>query len=729
MSVRLIAAYTKHDLRGSTRFVAAALTPRDTRRVSEYTHAVRFRVSHRRFLFVLAALFSLPYASCRRAADDGSTRSSSVLSPSAKVGASAGALVHRKPRPTLPDPDGLPAADALPPERRAIQVVNGEERVVDADVARARGLTLVELGDDWAPALFDDGAGPGGAVLPNRYRYVFTGLAADRADGDGQALEPGEKNYLELYGVPPTLGVLRARFLADAARTCDPTFDVAKMLAVDEITTWGATTEQKELAKHRARGLRLEAARAKLGAESLEALAAADPRHAREVKAQRRMEAEREAFAEVEKRLACEGTLDLAKHKAGAYDTLMRKAMLDFQLENALQDQADLRRGTFEVLARPLLVNDFATLRRVLGERAIHAGRFVEDGSSKATYAGADGARHVVPDLATAATDAVMARLGLEEPEDALAFFQRHAARDFRGLRVAVRLPPLPEYHTAEMELSAEIDRGDVWYDFPYDDQGVRRPQPRQHFPTFTLFTKWRGERVPLVRWRTTIGGWRSEVAADGQEYLRWKGSDVGKRVWRHIVTTPVWIPPASSPLGSMVKEKKVNGMFVKVTNYDETGPGYLSAYGLAAAIHEQVIKGPEGITYYDNGIRTHGSFDYMSLRGRFSHGCHRLYNKLAMRLFSFVLGHRRVRAIGSIPLGFRRVFYSQGEVFEMRLPSRGFYYELDPPLPVEVLEGRIRGQLTKPVAGYVPKPGVKYVSPPPSVSNSPEARAGGDSP
>src|SRR5205085_6564148 len=124
-------------------------------------------------------------------------------------------------------------------------------------------------------------------------------------------------NYLELYGVPPTLGVLRARFLADAARTCDPTFDTAKLLAVDEIPTWGATTEQKELAKHHLRGLRLEAAREQAGLESFEALADAEPRYAKDVKAHRRTEDERAAFAEVEKRLACEGTLDLAKHKAG----------------------------------------------------------------------------------------------------------------------------------------------------------------------------------------------------------------------------------------------------------------------------------------------------------------------------------------------------------------------------------------------------------------------------
>jgi hypothetical protein len=680
-------------------------------------------------LALAAVLACFAAGACRRG-DEASRHAPIVSSPSENNGASKAPPVHRAPKPksTAPDPDALPAAAAdLPPERRAIQVVNGDERVVDAEAARARGLTLVDLRDDWAPALFDDGAGPNGAVLPNHYRAIFTGLASDRKDGDGQPLEPGERNYLELYGVPPTLGVLRARFLADAARQCDPTFDTAKLLAVDEITTWGATTEQKELGKHRARELRLEAARGQAGAESLEALAEADKRYAKDVKAHRRMEAERAAFAEVEKRLACEGTLDLAKHKAGVYDTPMRKAMFDFQQEHTVYDQADLKRSTLEALARPLLENDFAALRRVLTERAVHAGRFVEDGSSKATYPGSDGARHPVPDLATAATDAVMARLGLDTPDDALAFFQRHPARDFRAMRVAVRFPPLPEYHAAEMDLSVEIDRGDVWYDFPYDDKGARQPQPRQAFPLFTLFVRWRGERVPIVKWRTTIGGWRSELASDGQEYFRWKGSDVGKRVWRHIVTTPVWIPPASSPLGSMVKEKKVNGMFVKVTNYDETGPGFLSAYGLVAAIHEQVLKGPNGTTYYDNGIRTHGSFDYMSLRGRFSHGCHRLYNNLALRLFTFVLQHRRAHTLGSIALGFKRDFWWKGDVYEMRLPSRGFYYELDPPLPVEVLEGRIMGERQKPIAGYVRKPGVVYATAkPPAASDSPESRAGG---
>jgi hypothetical protein len=653
-----------------------------------------------------------------------------------------------RPRPSLLAADVLPAAGDLPPERRAIQVVGGVERTVDVEAARARGLTVVDLSDAWVPSVLDDHPGPKG-ILVNPYRAIYLGLAADRTDGDGQPLAAGERNYLEMYGIPPSLSVLRRRFLEDARRACAQSYDPETLLAVDEVRTWGASTEAKELSKQAARAARVEAAREAAGAATLEALADAapkagskpDPKLTKDVKEAIRFAAERAAFAEAEKRLVCEGLLDPAKHKTGSYDTAMRTAMLAFQQKQAVMEQADIKRPTLEALARPPLENDLLALRRVLTERAMHAAGTLEDGSvadddrpggalGGPTYLGADGGRHLVPDLATPSLDGVLQALGIATADDAVAFFRGTARADFAWLKVAARLPPLPEYYGPAMELSAEIDRGDVWYDFPFDAKGQRLPQPRERFPTFTLYVKWRGEKVPLVRWRTTVGGWRSELASDGQEYYRYKGSDVGPRVWHHIVAAPVWIPPASSPLASFVKEKRVNGIYQRVTNYDETGPGFLSAYGLAAAIHEEMRRGPEGPTFFDNGIRTHGSFDYLSLRGRFSHGCHRLYNVQAMRLFSFVLAHRRMRVAGSIPLGFRRIFYSQGEVFEMRLPSRGFYYELDPPLPVNVLEGTIKGQLQKPIAGYVRKPGVTYVSSKiPTASTSPDSRAGGDAP
>ncbi|WP_410970337.1 hypothetical protein, partial [Salmonella sp. SAL4458] len=72
-----------------------------------------------------------------------------------------------------------------------------------------------------------------------------------------------------------------------------------------------------------------------------------------------------------------------------------------------------------------------------------------------------------VPDLVGEATQALLARLGLETPGDALAFFRRRGKDDFKAMKVAVRFPTPPPYYAPHMALSAEIDRGDVWYDFP----------------------------------------------------------------------------------------------------------------------------------------------------------------------------------------------------------------------------------------------------------------------
>ena len=272
-----------------------------------------------------------------------------------------------------------------------------------------------------------------------------------------------------------------------------------------------------------------------------------------------------------------------------------------------------------------------------------------------------------------------------------------------------------------------EIDRGDVIYDPLYNAAGKETNQSRHRFPSFTLRVKWQGQTIPLVKWRTTIGGWRSDLAADGYEYYRYKGSDVGPRVWRNIVSGPVWIIPPSTPIRTMVKDKTVNGSSQMVVNYDETGPGYLSAYGLVAAYN--VVPGRDGKPDWDNGVRVHGSAEYLSILNpnAFSHGCHRLMNHLAERMFSFVLQHRNVHIEGEKRLGFQRQFLWKDDVYTLRLPTRGFWYTLDPPLQVNVLEGNIIGKVRKPVVPYVEKPGVKYPpGPPPAPPDTPEGRAGG---
>ena len=130
----------------------------------------------------------------------------------------------------------------------------------------------------------------------------------------------------------------------------------------------------------------------------------------------------------------------------------------------------------------------------------------------------------------------------------------------------------------------------------------------------------------------------------------------------------------------------------------------------------------------WDNGIRAHGSSEYLSMYSSegYSHGCHRLPNHLAIRLYSFILRHRPMRILGDQPVNIARQFLLGDDVFEIRVPSRGYQYLLEPPLPIDVLEGEIKGTLKTPILTYVPKPGVRYPGPPPAVPNSAEGRAAG---
>jgi hypothetical protein len=644
--------------------------------------------------------------------------------------AQPGARTSETPSPTPQVPTTEPGRT----DQQAFVVHDGKETWIDAEAAERSGYSIIDFSDDWTPFIFAEQKAADGTVLHNRYRRVFIGLANDTLDEDGEPLPANEKNYLELYGVPPSFGVLRARFLADEQQTCHASINQDKLEEVETIAYVAPekmkVEDQKTAKLHR----ELEDARHKAKAATLAELAEKDPTFAVKVKAYERRVAEKAAMAEVEKRLACEGMFKKGqRHATGVYDDGMRMAVRRFQQKNMIYEANYLRSKTMDALARPPLANDYAAFMRVLREHVVAATGVVEDGSVEGksgppTYTGKSGKPVALRNLVDELTQATAEQLGFGTQEGALAFFKRHPAADFRRLRAAVKLPALPEYYAPDMDLSIVIDRGDVWYDLPWDAKGVRHPQPRKRYPSFHVYLKYNGQRILLARWRTTVGGWRAEQASDGYEYFRYKGSDVGPRVIRNIVAGPVWIAPESTPIRSLLKMKDVGGSWQRVVNYDELGPGYLSAYGLVAGYFVQ--PGKNGRPDWDNGIRAHGSSDYLSIYSSegFSHGCHRLPNHLAIRLYGFILRHRPMRVLGDQGMGFARQFLAGEDVFEVRLPSRGYSYQLDPPLPVDVLEGDIKGTLKTPVMTYVPKPGINYPGPPPPVRNSDEGRAGASS-
>ncbi len=627
------------------------------------------------------------------------------------------------------------AAPAAPADTggKAFVVHDGRESWIDAEAAARSGYTIIDFSDDWTPFIFAEQKAADGTVLHNRYRRVFVGLANNTLDEDGEPLPAGEKNYLELYGIPPSFGVLRARFLSDETETCQAKISQEKL---EEVETIAYVAPEKMKAEERKMArLRhdLEEARRKNHAATLAELAEKNPSLAPKVKDYERRQAEKAAMTEVEKRLACEGMFGKStRHTTGVYDDAMRLAVRRFQQKNMIYEANYLRSKTMDALARSPLTNDYAAFRRVLRERVVDKLGIIEDGSvdgksGPPSFTGKSGKPVAMRNLVDELTAAAAERLELGTEEAALAFFKRHPASDFRHLRAAVKLPDLPEYYdpnNPNMDLSIVIDRGDVWYDLPWDEKGVRHPQPRKRYPSFHLYLRHNGQRILLTRWRTTIGGWRAEQASDGYEYFRYKGSDIGPRVIRNVVAGPVWIAPESTPIRSLLKMKSVGSSWQRVVNYDELGPGFLSAYGLVAGYFVQA--GRNGRPDWDNGIRAHGSSDYLSIYSSegYSHGCHRLPNHVAIRLYGFILRHRPMKALGDQGMGFARQFLAGDDVFEIRLPSRGFSYQLEPPLPVEVLEGDIKGTLKAPVLTYVPKPGINYPGPPPAVRDSGEGRA-----
>jgi hypothetical protein len=92
---------------------------------------------------------------------------------------------------------------------------------------------------------------------------------------------------------------------------------------------------------------------------------------------------------------------------------------------------------------------------------------------------------------------------------------------------VAIRLPPLPAYHSAKMDLRAEIDRGEVVLARPkLDKEGHKKWHPPvSDRPTLTLYARVGKGEVALGRWPTTIGGWKTIEKSDGSMALKYKES------------------------------------------------------------------------------------------------------------------------------------------------------------------------------------------------------------
>ena len=165
------------------------------------------------------------------------------------------------------------------------------------------------------------------------------------------------------------------------------------------------------------------------------------------------------------------------------------------------------------------------------------------------------------------------------------------------------------------------------------------------------------------------------------------KASPVGRFYWRDLVAAPAWFPPPTTPDRELVR-RGASGRWT--ADEDAVGPGYRSAYGLVALLHNRALVTSAGATdFHDVDIRTHGSGNYRSILRGGSHGCHRLFNHLAIRLGGFLLAHTETMRQGTIDQRYQRTLHWKGRSVKIRAETRGYRYELVSPVPVDVLPGR----------------------------------------
>lgn len=607
-----------------------------------------------------------------------------------------------------------PVVDTRPPPMHSpvpLYEAGAIARNVDAATARENGLMVLDLGEEWTPYLFSERDSDDEPRMANDYRQTYLALARGEFPENYHGERARADKYLEIYGIMPTLGILRQRMERTRGATCEATLDMEPLRAFDGFLSYTSRDEGRNFAR-RFRSLEsaVEGLARAQGVESVDDIddtRVRDSRVLRQLAEYRRQAPRAFAIRAIQQRLECEGYFeDKGEWARGGFDWATHEALAEFERRHRVYGWGTLSRETRAELLRSPLEGDQESVVRVLTERAMHAAGVLEDGTTTGHYRDASGVEREIPNLEARIRAIVIEAFGLESPESTLAFLEGLGELPADGAHlVALPMPELPDYYTANMDLSVEIDRGDVWYEFPYDEQGRERAQPVDRRPRITILTTWNGQRIRLARFGTTIGGWRGEQI-DGRLWWRYKNSPVGEVVWHQIVAAPVWLPPESTPPRSLFRRTGRRGRDAYRPNYHETGPSYASAYGLVAAYHINYRERDDGSLSLrgDEGIRTHGSVDYMSIMRRHSHGCHRLHNHIAVRLMSFMLAHRPHVRVGQQRVAFQRTAEIDGNRYTMELTQGGYVYQLADPIPVNVLQGRILGARQTPIEEPLPR-------------------------
>ena len=411
-------------------------------------------------------------------------------------------------RPTQPAPAAPTSSDIMVVENgRSVGQTTPEK-------ARKDGLTVVDLSDEWLPYVFSEEPDK-----PQPLRPFLIDLANGKFRGSSAYSRARSDRFFEAFGIFPTLNFMRRR-LADSKRhACH---EKVKDGVLEELSPKNVIpAEEAEKVPNPD----------KAAVEAGDAPAMIST--GRTISPRPLTAMEKKAVIAMQAHLRCEGVL-AGKANAGRMDRRTVEGLKMYQHLQMIADSGNIELETRTALLGDSREQDFRALLRVLRERVVDATGLIEDGSalgvlgqvqgrlldnaefrpvavqadgkpnpSAAAEKPEAGAKIVpAPDLIAAATQAASQALGWTSPEAVLASTlvvqaasaRKGAAKGPAPLppAVAIRLPPPPSYHGPNMDLRAEIDRGEVVLERPrLDKDGHKRWKPPvADRPTLTLYAR-----------------------------------------------------------------------------------------------------------------------------------------------------------------------------------------------------------------------------------------------
>ncbi|HEX2679408.1 MAG TPA: hypothetical protein VHM19_22310, partial [Polyangiales bacterium] len=282
-------------------------------------------------------------------------------------------------------------------------------REIEGARATEQGYLLLDLGEAWTPYLFTDGTSVDGKPLPSTYRPIYLALARGEYPNNYHGDRAKDDKYLELYGILPTLHVVRARFEATSKLGCDRELDLQPMIDFQGLVTY----ESPEVAvkksndflylKHRVTQLMEQA-----HVEKVEQIDRNDlPQRDKDVIVRWLQKSpEYLAVEAMQARFKCEGYYATRgkKYTRGAMDWATHDALAEFERRYRVFSFGYMGKESLSVLRVPPMIAEHEAVLRVLVERAVHTAGVLEDGSTSTlangtarTWKAADGSEHQIP--------------------------------------------------------------------------------------------------------------------------------------------------------------------------------------------------------------------------------------------------------------------------------------------------------------------------------------------